>query len=346
MYNGLRELGIPHKLIKLVEMTLNDSQAKVIIHGNETNAFYINGGVRQGDALSALLFNLTLEKIIRNIDVSKSICNKMTQINGYADDIVIVSRSKNELKSVFLVLENQAKKMGLEVNVQKTKYMIVTKRTNIQLQDLEINEYSFEHVREFIYLGSQVNSNNDVTQEIQRRIKAGMRSYYANKSIMTSKCLSKKSKLRIYQSMIKPVITYGCETWPTTEKIEEQLRMCERKILRRIYGPTRNEDGTYRIKMNHELNNIIEGKDIVRYIKAQRIAWLGHIRRMNEERRTRVITQWKPAGKRLAGRPKKRWYDCVLNDLRIMGVRNWWRVTEERKEWKKIIEQAKTHPGL
>jgi len=86
--------------------------------------------------------------------------------------------------------------------------------------------------------------------------------------------------------------------------------------------------------------------DIVRFIKSGRIAWLGHVMRMDDKRTPKRILQWKPIGTRTRGRPRKRWIAGIEEDLQIMGVRRWRKECEERAEWKKITEKAKTHSGL
>jgi len=83
-----------------------------------------------------------------------------------------------------------------------------------------------------------------------------------------------------------------------------------------------------------------------RYIKYKRLSWLGHVERMSNERVAKTICKWKPYATRLKGRPRVRWEDDVRNDLRKMGVTNWKQRTQERKQWKEIIEQAKTHKEL
>jgi len=98
--------------------------------------------------------------------------------------------------------------------------------------------------------------------------------------------------------------------------------------------------------MNYELNELIGNADIVRFIKSRRIAWLGHVMRMDDKRTPKRIFQWKPIGTRTRGRPRKRRIAGIEEDLQIMGVRRWRKQCEERAEWKKIIEKAKTHSGL
>jgi hypothetical protein len=98
--------------------------------------------------------------------------------------------------------------------------------------------------------------------------------------------------------------------------------------------------------MNYELIDLIGNADIVRFIKSRRIAWLGHVMRMDDKRTPKRILQWKPIGTRIRGRSWKRWIAGNEEDLQIVGVRWWRKQCEERAEWKKITEKAKTHSGL
>jgi hypothetical protein len=94
------------------------------------------------------------------------------------------------------------------------------------------------------------------------------------------------------------------------------------------------------------LEEVINKENIVRYIKYKRLSWLGHVERMAKERVAKTIYKWKPYATRPKGRRRLRWEDDVRNDLRKMGVNNWKQMTQERKKWKEIIEQAKTHKEL
>jgi hypothetical protein len=94
-----------------------------------------------------------------------------------------------------------------------------------------------------------------------------------------------------------------------------------------------NEDGLWRIRMNYELNERIGNAD-VRFIKSRRIAWLGHVMRMDDKRTPKRILHWKPIGTRTRGRPRKRYIAGIKEDLQIMGVRQWRKQCGERAEWK------------
>jgi hypothetical protein len=104
----------------------------------------------------------------------------------------------------------------------------------------------------------------------------------------------------------EPAVTYGCEAWTLTGRNEQQLRIFERKILRKIFGPVRDENGICRMRKNHELNELTGNADTVRFIKSRRMAWLGHVMRMDGGRMPRRTLEWKLMGRRIRGRLRKR----------------------------------------
>ena len=132
--------------------------------------------------------------------------------------------------------------------------------------------------------------------------------------------------------------------WILTSR-DEHLRIFERRILRKIFGPVQNEDGSWRIRTNYELNELTENVDIARFIKSG-IARLGHVMRMDDKRTHKKILEWKPIGTRIRGRPRKRWIVDTEEDMQIIGIKGWRKQCKERPEWKRITEKAKTHRGL
>jgi hypothetical protein len=131
-----------------------------------------------------------------------------------------------------------------------------------------------------------------------------------------------------------------------TASDENQSNIFERKILRKIYGPTQNPDGSWRIKTNEEQRHKMKQDDTVQFIKSQRLRWAGHVMRMEKTRTTRKITEWTPYKARPVGRPRLRWMDQVEEDLKRMKITGWRVKAEDRQEWSRIVEQAKTHTGL
>ena len=107
------------------------------------------------------------------------------------------------------------------------------------------------------------------------------KAYYANRQLFNSSLTSRNSKLQIYHTLVRPVVTYGSESWTLIMEEERALAVFEGNILRKIYGPVK-ENELWRIRRNDELEAIIKGENIVRFIKCQRIRWLGHIERMQD----------------------------------------------------------------
>jgi hypothetical protein len=98
---------------------------------------------------------------------------------------------------------------------------------------------------------------------------------------LSSRLLSKILKIRIYRTIILPVVLYRCETWSLTLKEERRLRVFENRVLRRIFGPKRDEvTGEWRKLHNEELNRLYSLPNIVRVIKSRRLRWAGHVARM------------------------------------------------------------------
>ena len=208
-------------------------------------------------------------------------------------------------------MQNEATIVGLNIDEGKTKYMQI-KRTGIKdITHLKIDNFASESMENFNYLGSILNADNKMNIEITDRIAKGNKAYYANAKLIKSKFLKKNNKLKIYKTIIRPVVTYSSETWTLTAKDENNLHIFERQILRKIYGPV-NIDNIWRIRNNTKTDKLIEGADIVRFIKAQRIKWLGHIQRMDQARPTRKLLDWKLTGIRPVRRPRQRWKEDVM----------------------------------
>jgi hypothetical protein len=137
-------------------------------------------------------------------------------------------------------LIDASKEVGLEINIEKTKCMLLFRPQNAgQNRDIEIANRSFENVPQFKYLGMTVTNQNLTHEEIKRRWSLGNACYHSVQNLLSSHLLSKNLKIRIYKTIILPVIMY--ETWSLTLREEHRLRVLENKVLRRIFGPKRDE---------------------------------------------------------------------------------------------------------
>jgi hypothetical protein len=111
----------------------------------------------------------------------------------------------------------------------------------VQNHDIKIADRCFENVVQFRYLGTTVTNQNLIQEEIKRRLNSGNACYHSVRNLLSSRLLSKNIKIIIYRTIILPVVLYGCETWSLTLREEHRLRVFENKVLRRIFGPKRDE---------------------------------------------------------------------------------------------------------
>jgi hypothetical protein len=139
-------------------------------------------------------------------------------------------------------------------------------------------------VAKFKYLGKTLTNQNDIHDEIRSRLNLGNACYYSVQNLLSSRLISKNLKIKIYRSVILPVVLHGCETWSLALREEHRLRVFEKRVLRRMFDPEREEDGLWRKLHNDELHSLYSSPNIVRVIKSRRMRWEGHVARMVEGR--------------------------------------------------------------
>ncbi|KAJ4439572.1 hypothetical protein ANN_07699 [Periplaneta americana] len=227
LYDILIEFGIPKKLVRLIKMCLSETYSRVRIVQFLSDAFPIHCELKQGDALSPLLFNFTLEYVIRKVqDNTEGMeLNGLNQLLVYADDVNMLGENTG-------ILLEASKAIGLEVNPEKTKYMIMSRDENIVRNgNIKIENLSFEEMAKFKYLEATVTNINDNGEEIKHRINMGNACYYSVEKLLSSSLLSKNLKVRIYKTVILWVVLYGCETWTLTLREDHRLRVFENQSI-------------------------------------------------------------------------------------------------------------------
>jgi hypothetical protein len=251
------------------------------------------------------------------------ILNGTHQLLAYADDVNRVGENIDTVQRNTKALLDASKEVGLEVNTEKTKYMLVSRCQKAgQTQSIKIGNRSFESVAKFKCLGTTLTC------------------YHSVQSLLSSRLLSRNVKVKIYKTIILPVVLYGCETWSLTLREEHRLRVFENRVLRRIFGPKRDEvTGEWRKLHNEEVRNLYSSPDIIRQVKARRMRWAGHVARMGEERKVYKVLVGKSEGKRLLERPRRRWEDGIRMDLRKtgLGVVDWIGLAQDRDRWRAVV---------
>jgi hypothetical protein len=150
----------------------------------------------------------------------------------------------------------------------------------------------------------------------------------------------KNVTVRIYKTIILPVILYGRETWSLTVREEHKLKVFENRVLRRIFGPKRVGMMEGWIKLhNKELHNLYSLQSIIGIIKSRRVRWEGYVAQMEEKRNVYRLLVGKPEGKRPLGRPRRKWIDNIQMGLLEIGVSavDWFSLAQDRYRWSAFV---------
>jgi hypothetical protein len=243
--------------------------------------------------------------------------NGTHQLLAYADDVNLLEDSVDNIRENTETLFDASKEVGVEINVEKNKYMLLSGQQNVgQNRGIRIGNDSFENVSQFKYLGTTVTNQNLIQEEIKRRLNYGNACYHSVQVILSSRVLSKYLKMRICKTVILPVVLYGYETWFLTLREEHGLRVFENRVLRRIFGPKKDEvTGECRKLHNEKLHDLYSSPSMLRIKKSKRMKWVGHVARMGENRNAYRLLVGQPDGKRPLGRPRRRWVDNIWMDL-------------------------------
>ena len=335
MWKILEIYGIPKKFISLIQSMYDGSESCVRVGNDHTEWFTVATGVRQGDVLSPLLFNILLDFVLREIDgiecgIEWNGTKKLRDLD-YADDICLLANDIDEMQTMVDTLVIEGVKIGLTVNAAKTEVM------KIQMQEprsVSISNTNLREVNSFVYLGSRVCSDGDIRSEVNIRIGKATYAFNCLNKVWKADRIYLATKLKLFNAIVISVLLYGCDSWKGLQEIEERMRTFESNCLRKIM-----KIRWYEHVSEEELRLRTNQQSVIEKIKITRWKWYGHVLRMSDERLPKQVLDWRPEGRRRVGRPKDTWRrtltrETIQKNLREADVRQ---KAEDRATWRSFV---------
>ena len=235
---------------------------------------------------------------------------------------------------------------GMTISAEKTKAMVCRdderEARKPDALDIKIGSEKIEEVQSFKYVGGIITANGEMKEEIEQRIKtAGMAFGGLRRQLFGDKKMALDVKLKIYDSLILAILLYGSETWNVKAEEARKLETFHMNCLRCMAGRSKRE----RIR-NVVIRKMLKQTTIQSMMRRRRLRWLGHVRRMSDERWPKQMRYaWIEGETRPQWKPKQRWRDLVNKDLDELGLKDrWFEMTAQREEWRSAInkkEQAR-----
>ena len=338
----MRELNIPAKLIRLCRACYQDSRLWVRVGGERTVTFAVESGVRQGCPLAPTLFNIALEWVMRRTPAAGGVRMGGQHFDrlAYADDVDIMGGTLGEISAKTESFAAAAGRVGLHVNSCKTKVMKISRDEPITGLTVDCGGMGAEAVGVSSILARYLEV------ELLSRIGAAARCAASLRKLMTSGWISSQTKVKVYQTIIRPVVTYGCDAWRMTGGMGRRLDVFESGILRLLCGAV-FEGGVWRRRHNAEILEMTGVPLLSDVVRSHRLRWAGHVARRGENSLLQIVLNAVPEGRKPAGRPGRRWRDAVNEDLRLLGRdEDWQQIAQDIQDWRELVSAARGLHGL
>lgn len=341
----LRNIGVPDKIISLIRGSYAGFQSCVLHCGKMSLPFQSLSGVRQGCLLSPLLFLIVIDAVSRRATESKPRGiiwnpvnpNERLESLDYADDKCELAHRRSDMQEKLNDLAAESSKVGLKINISKTKDMRINVNTN---EPLTLHGTEIEKVQEYQYLGSIVTEEGGTEKDVDVRTRKALGAYTTLHRVWNNNMYSTATKIKVFKSCVLSVLLYGCETWYVVDEIQNKLRVFVNRCLRRIlkiFWPNRIS--------NVELWNRSNFRDVNIEIRRRKFGWIGHTLRKPPTEICHQALSYNPQGSRRPGRPKTTWRRSTLNEINSTSDdRNYNNIGElreaasRRERWKIFID--------
>ena len=294
------------------DLSLEKPEATVRTGHGTTDWFQIGKGVRQGCILSPCLLNLYAEYMMRNTGLEEAqagikIAGRNINKLRYTDTTTFMEESEEELKGLLIKVKEESGKVGLKLNIQKTKIMASGAITSWQ-----IDGETVETVSDFILGGSKITADGDSSHEIKRRLLLGRKVMTNLNSIFKSRDITLPTKVHLVKDIVFPVVMYGCESWTVKKAKRRRIDAFELWCLRRLL----RVPWTARRSNQSILKKISSGCSLEGLMLKLKLQYFDHLmRRVYSLEKTLMLGGI--GGKRRRGRQRMRWLDGITDSMDV-----------------------------
>ena len=319
LWSALSTLNLPDPLPGLFRKLHEGTNSKVLVNGRLSTSFGSLSGVRQGCVLAPSLFCLVMDIVLRSTQPSAiNICGTPFSDSAYADDAAFVDSSINSLCDSLQRLQTESARFGLNISWTKTKIQNLS--TGTPLDPISVNGNMVDIVSDFKYLGSTLESGSGSHTEILRRVALAGSVLNSLTCVWKQKQLSLQLKLRLFNSLVLPVLLYGSETWIVLQADAIRINGFYMQAQRRILGIH-----WYELISNDTVSSMTSLPPITNIIRKRRLTLFGHVARLppdvpaNKALRVGIDIisgSAVPDGwHRPRGRPCRTWLDQIPEDI-------------------------------
>ena len=326
MWWALEKHKVPARYITLIKDMYDNVVTSVRTSDVDTDDFPIKIGLHQGSALSPYLFALVMDEVTRDIQGDIPWCML------FADDVVLVDDSRTGVNRKLELWRQTLESKGFRLSRTKTEYMMCGfSTTRCEEEEVSLDGQVVPRKDTFRYLGSMLQEDGGIDEDVNHRIKAGWMKWRQASGILCDKRVPQKLKGKFYRMAVRPAMLYGAECWPTKRRHVQQLGVAEMRMLRWMCGHTRKD----RVR-NDDIRDRVGVAPIEEKLVQHRLRWFGHIQRRPPEAPVHSGRLKRAENvKRGRGRPILTWEESVKRDLKDWSIDK--ELAMDRGAWKLAI---------